>query len=164
VSLAQATPGSDASSEEDTRRSFASPDVIDALALPVSAPQHGLFRPLPPRSRRALLLAWVRERRASLASLASLAARLGLALLLSTAAAHAWGRPLLEAQLLPRAAAAVSDGLDRTLRLGRLCWLLPSGLSGLTPVAVLGPVSLSGSLVPEGEQSRCDVRRFGMDW
>jgi len=111
------------------------------------------------RGRQLLLWAWARKRARALRSLASAARWLAAGLLLATGAAQAWGRPALNEKLLPWVASSASAACGRPLRLGRVRWLLPTGLTGLTPLATLGPCSLGPCRAGAGvERSSCELQ------
>ena len=110
------------------------PAVTSALAA--GSPPGG------PPPERNLLLAWARRRIRALRQLVAAARWAAAGLVLATAAAQAWGRPALNERVLPWASTSASAAAGRTVRIGRVRWLLPSGVTGLTPVAALGPSSV----------------------
>ena len=99
---------------------------------------------------------WVQSRLATTA--------LGTALLLglATAAANVWGVHALNERLLPQVQAAAAAALGRDLDLGRVRWLAPTGLAGLTPVASMGPVSV-GPAAHEHSSARLERVELGLD-
>ena len=92
----------------------------------------------PPR----LAAAWEAQRRWLQYSLARVALGAGLLLVASTVWANAWGVPALNTRLLPQAQQLAARVLQREVEVGSVHWLSPVGLTGLTPLASLGPVSV----------------------
>jgi hypothetical protein len=132
---AESVSAGEAAAGDDTRVvALIRPAVTSALAA--GAPPGG-----PPRERN-LLLAWARRRIRALRQLVAAARWAAAGLVLATAAAQAWGRPALNERVLPWASTSASAAAGRTVRIGRVRWLLPSGVTGLTPVAALGPSSV----------------------
>ena len=132
------------------RDAAASPTLV-ALVVPPSA----ALAPPPagPPPGRSPLLAWARRRVRALRQLVA-ASRWGAAcVVLATIAAQAWGRPALNERVLPWASASASAACGRSVRVGRVRWLLPSGVTGLTPVATLGPSSVGPAAVGDGSSA-----------
>ena len=94
--------------------------------------------------------------------LPSVALCAGLLLAVATAAANIWGVRAVNERVLPHVQHHVAHLLERELNMGSVRWLAPSGLTGLTPLASVGPVSVGpGSL----ERSSVRVARveLGLD-
>jgi hypothetical protein len=126
-------------------------DAVDAWLVAVqrgsAADSAALFGPLRRLSARELLWAWVRLRVRSLRRVVETARWVAAGAVLATAAAMAWGRPALNDRVLPWVTATATVAAARPVQVGRVRWLLPTGVTGLTPLATLGPCALGAGAV-----------------
>jgi len=81
-----------------------------------------------------------------------------IALGLVTAIANAWGVPALN-QKLPHLAQQAAVVLQRDVHIGRIYWIAPTGISGLHPLASVGPITLGEGPV---ERSTATLERVSL--
>jgi uncharacterized membrane protein YgcG len=87
---------------------------------------------------------------------ATLGALLAVGLL--TALANAWGVPALNRRL-PQAVQQAAQALQRDVEVGRVRWVAPTGVVGLTPLASFGPVSVGPG---PAEHSSATIERVAL--
>jgi len=81
-----------------------------------------------------------------------------IALGLVTAIANAWGVPALN-QKLPQLAQQATVVLQRDVHIGRVYWVAPTGVTGLHPLASVGPISVGAGPV---EGSNATLERVSL--
>lgn len=81
---------------------------------------------------------------------------------LSIVAANTWAVPAINRRLLPMAANHAAAILQREVEVGAVRWLSPPGVSGLMPVASLGPVRVGPGPVESSSASVEEVM-LGLD-
>jgi hypothetical protein len=118
-----------------------------------------LAAPLRPTAspRELLLWAWGRKRARALRRAVAAARWTAAGALLATAGAQAWGRPALNERVLPWVSTAASSAAGRSVRVGRVRWLLPTGVTGLTPFATLGPCAVGPGAVEKSSLEASSV-------
>ncbi|KAL0030424.1 hypothetical protein WJX79_003924 [Trebouxia sp. C0005] len=79
-----------------------------------------------------------------------------------TAAANVWGVKRINHRSLSRVGPQASDLLGREVTVGQVNWLAPTGVTGLHPIASLGPVSV-GPGATEGSWAHLPEVRVSLD-
>ncbi|KAL0047976.1 hypothetical protein WJX82_004829 [Trebouxia sp. C0006] len=79
-----------------------------------------------------------------------------------TAAANVWGVKRINHSSLSRVGPQASDLLGREVTVGQVNWLAPTGVTGLHPIASLGPVSV-GPGATEGSWAHLPEVRVSLD-
>lgn len=106
----------------------------------------------------ALEAIWTAQKRWVYQAWARVAVSSAVVLGLITAAANAWGIPVLNQQL-PQIACQAKDILQRDVTVGRVYWLAPTGALGLHPLASIGPVVIGPG---SAERSSVTIERVAL--
>lgn len=103
------------------------------------------------RARTRLLLDWIvssfnsvweKQQHWMKYTATKIALALSLSIFIVHAAVNIWLVPELNERLLPKAAKQAAAVLQRDVQLGGVKWLAPTGITGLTPLAAVGPLSI----------------------
>lgn len=110
--------------------------------------------------QKALAVLWEKQQEWQRYTFVRVAVGVAAFMALITAAANVWGVPAINRQL-PTITQQAAHVLGRDVDIGRVRWVAPSGILGITPLAGLGPVSVGPGPV---EKSSATIEKLSVQF